>query len=265
MHTLRPGLLCVLALNACGEETFAEEDFDDGVCEPTEPAGFIDLIARDWYLFPDQLPDVDLSEGDSRAFLQRLVEGVDFDPSSDDRQVGDRYSYVTSVAAFEQANDGDFVGLGFRQQFEGPEDGRFLRLIEVFGSGPREAPTPASEAGLRRGDRIFAINGSRVADLVATRPAGTSEGAAVDAAFGEPREGEAVTLAGERRDGTAFSVRIVRRPIEFNEVPNAAVLVPGPEPIGYMVLRSFTTRGVLGELFEAVGALEEQRVTRLIV
>ncbi|MEL6184606.1 MAG: hypothetical protein AAFU79_08285, partial [Myxococcota bacterium] len=131
-----PVACALISLSAC-DESFAPEDFEDATCEDKEPTAFVDWVAREWYLQPDQLPDLELREGAAEAFLEELIEAVDLDPESSTVRE-DRFTYLTSVEAFEQARDGDYVGVGTNHVIEGEEGARFLRLVEVFGSGPLE-------------------------------------------------------------------------------------------------------------------------------
>ncbi|MEO0813361.1 MAG: S41 family peptidase, partial [Myxococcota bacterium] len=239
-------------------------DFADGTCEANEPAEFVRVVSESWYLYPDQLPTLDVPEGPSRPYLQELVENVDLAPDSPDLFAEDRFSFVTTVSSFTASSTGNFVGIGIQYRLEGEDGARFIRLQDVLGSGPREDPTPAGEGGLERADKIIGINGEAVSSIIANRGDEISELGAVSQAFGSGEEGEEVGLEIEKPDGTTFSVTLARRPIEQNEVPVAEVLDVGDESIGYMVFRGFTPSSP-DELAAAIAEFESQSIEKLII
>ena len=71
-----------------------------------------------------------------------------------------RFSYITSAAASNAFySDSQFIGYGFATSLQGEE----LRVLQVY------PDSPASEAGLARGDYILEVDGRSVAFLVAIR------------------------------------------------------------------------------------------------
>src|SRR5690606_17354632 len=108
------------------------------------------------------------------------------------RVAEDRYSYIEPAATYDAFFDqGRSLGFGITYQVEA--DALALRLVQ-----PR---SPAHAAGLRRGDRIVAIDGQPIADLLAA--------GALDAAFGPTEVGAGLEFT-IRRDGQLLPVAAAR-------------------------------------------------------
>ena len=107
------------------------------------------LIVRDvldqYYLWYQELPRVNPANYESP---EAYLEAVRYRP------LDNTFSYITSRAANDAFyGDSQFVGFGISTQTDGAE----MRVLQVF------PDSPASEAGLARGDRILEINGRSVA------------------------------------------------------------------------------------------------------
>lgn len=259
-----------LMVLSCGDDdsAFLDEAYFDGECTDGEASRFIRDVSQEWYLYREQLPELDVASFDTqRSYLAALVENVDLAPNSPNVQAADRFSFITSVQSFEVSSTGNFVGIGIRYRIEDEdvEGERGLRLVDVLGATERENPTPAGEAGLNRADRIVAINGRSVQSIIDERDDDQSEGAAVSEAMGPGEEGARVDFTVIRPDGTQFEASIVRRPIEQSEVPVAQVFERDDDKrIGYMVFRRFTPSSA-EDLRRAAIEFEEAGVTDLIV
>jgi len=114
--------------------------------------------------------------------------------------------------------DGNFVGLGVELKID--EQG--LRLVGVIRGGP------ASEAGLRAGDRIVAVGGTPVRGLGLDEAAGRLQGT----------EGTVVDIAVLRHDDTTRNFRLVRRHVEVESVAQSKMIAAAPG-VGYIQLTGF--------------------------
>lgn len=214
-------------------------------CSAGDEKRFVDGVMGRHYLFNAQLPDLDRTEFETAdALLRALIEDVD---------PPDRFSFIASrsgeVRFFEE---GKILGLGFNLRFVGDD----LFLSQVFGSQPGEPPSPASEAGLRRGDRLTAVGGRSVVELVANDE--------LDAAFGPNEPGLAVDIEVESPEGERRSVALERDFFVFDPVPVFDIFRRSDRTIGYVVLRSFVEPAVT-PLAEAMSSFRREGVNTVIL
>jgi C-terminal processing protease CtpA/Prc len=233
---LRPltALVCVplTLLGACsgggnGGSGGGSGDGSTAACTESERKQFTLDVARQWYLFPELLPTaVDLTQfEDAEQLLDHLTATA--------REQGkDRhFSYLTTRAE-EQAllGDGQFIGFGFRTR---TDEGNRAFVTEVFES------SPASEAGLRRGDEIVAVDAG--SGFVATGDL-LADGSTISDALGPA---EAGIRRGLRLLGTGGirEVGMAKRTVAIDPVPDAygALVLPlaGTAGVGYLNLRSY--------------------------
>ena len=94
-------------------------------------------VLQDLYLWNEFLPSVNPT---SFASPEDYLEAVRYRP------LDSRFSYITSAAASNAFySDSQFIGYGFSTSLQGDE----LRVLQVY------PDSPASEAGLARGDAIL--------------------------------------------------------------------------------------------------------------
>jgi len=229
-----------LALFACGEERvtyngceFPTPDIQD--CSFAEQQVFVEGVMRAHYLFNDQLTDVNRADfEDLGSFLRALTAEV---------EPPDRFTFVTTVSR-EQSFfvEGKTLGFGFSLVTDG--EGR-IRVREVFGVELGEPPSPASEAGLRRGDFILAVDGESIETLRA-------EGRLNAALFGYVPEDRA-----SFEIDTGRQTRVVELQYDFFEldpVPTVEVFERDGQSVGYLLVRNFSQPTVTG-LFDAFARL----------
>ena len=183
--------------------------------------------AREWYLFPDLLPaSVNLAEFPTAEDL------LDHLTATAREQGKDRFfSYLTARSAENSLlGEGQFIGFGFRTRTD-PVSRPFV--TEVFES------SPASEAGVQRGDEIVAVDtGSGlvpVGELLA-------DGSTISDALGPA---EAGVRRGLRllRNGATRDVTLTKRTVTIDPVSDTygALVLPlaGTAGVGYVNLRSY--------------------------
>jgi len=163
------------------------------------------------------------------------------------RPLDESFSYIvtesTSDAFF---SDSQFIGFGIGLKFEG----QVLRLTEVY------PDSPGSEAGLRRGYRIEAINGVSVADLVARGEIG--------GAFGPSEIGYSALIRFRDLAGVEGEVRMAKRLVTIPTVSGTRVLDVDGRKVGYLVFRNFTEPSV-GALTAAFDQLRAEGATELVL
>lgn len=190
---------------------------------------------RDLYFWNTEVPTVNAASFQSP---EALLEALRYRP------LDERYSYIGARAAEEAFySDSQFVGFGFGNRFDG--DG--LRILQVF------PDSPASEAGLQRGDRIVAIGGQSVIALASSGQLG--------AALGPSQEGFTIAFRYQRQDGSVVDARMTKRPVTIPTVSVLNVYEVEGRKVGYLFFRNFVqpSREALDEAFSAlrdVGATE---------
>jgi carboxyl-terminal processing protease len=187
-------------------------------------------IIHDNYVDPQSLDDQQLVYGAIRGMTDA---------------VGDSGHTSFMTAAEAKASDeslsGTFVGIGVQV---GTADAGGAEITTVFPN------TPAEEAGLKRGDRIVAVDGTstldETVDQVVTRVRGP--------------EGEDVTLTIARSGVANFDVTITRRKFDLPLVSWA--MIPGTR-IAMIRLDQFAT-GATDAVKQALDAAKEDGATGIV-
>jgi len=249
------GLICtvgLLALAGCGGGSSGSA-VGSGECSVGGQNATIKATMQEWYLFDDQLRDSDpLAFDDINVFLDDMV--ADVIPT-------DRFSYVWSQQEEDEFQSASYAGMGFSFQVLPGND---VRLMQVFGEFPDELQTPASTAGLKRGLRITAIDGVSTDDIIANRPAGTTEVSAISDAFGPRDLGVTVQLDYVDPQGVTGSATMTKEYIQFSTVALYDVFNLNGRITGYLNFRSFANPS-FEELRQAFLAFNAQGVTNLVV
>ena len=221
------------ALVACGGGGGGGGDGSvPAACSVSAEKNFVRDATNEWYLFPDLLPP-QVNPSDF-ATAQDLL---DFMTATARAQGKDRFfSYVTTKEADSSfLQEGEFIGFGFRVRLE-TDAGDRVYFLEAFEN------SPASEAGIGRGDELLAIDSGSgyvaVANILPSDP--TLSNAFGPAEVGVQR-GFRFAKAGT---GTVVEARLTKRVVTIQPVPTEGVRIltlpgnPGEE-VGYVNLRSF--------------------------
>jgi carboxyl-terminal processing protease len=163
------------------------------------------------------------------------------------RPVDNSFSFITSAASNDAFySDSQFIGYGFGNQTTSTE----IRVLQVY------EDSPASEAGLSRGDRITTVNGRGVPAMVAD---GTIGGAFGAAEIGVATTIEWNTPAGERRNA-----RLVKRLVTIPTVSLTRVVEVDGRKVGYLFFRNFVQPSSAA-LTEAFAALKTAGASELVL
>ena len=173
------------------------------------------LIDQAWHDIQNNY--VDAKNLDSQALAYAAIQGIV-------AAVGDtgHTSFMTAAQAqaMDQALSGTFVGIGVEIA---PDDGKGGVVVgQVFPN------TPAQTAGLKRGDRIIAVDG---------KPTTSETQDQIIQSIRGP-EGTSVTLTVERTGQANFNVTITRR--KYDLPLSSWTMIPG-RTIAYIRLDSFAT------------------------
>jgi carboxyl-terminal processing protease len=204
-------------------------------CTVASQNRYVNDVMRDIYYWNTELPTVNTT---SFSSPEQLLEALRFRP------LDERFSYIGSRAAEEAFySDSQFIGFGFANGY----DGLGLKILQVF------PDSPASEAGLKRGDRIISIEGQSVIALAMSGGLGN--------ALGPSQEGFAMSFRYQRLDDTTADARMVKRPVTIPTVSYLNLYEIDGRKIGYLFFRNFVepSRAALDEAFNAlrdVGATE---------
>ena len=163
------------------------------------------------------------------------------------RPIDNSFSFIAPAESQDAFyGESQYVGYGFSNQTTENE----VRVLQVY------PDSPASEAGLSRGDRIVTINGRSVNSMVIDGTIGTAFGAAE---IGVATSIEWDTLAGARR-----SARVVKRVVTIPPVSLTSIVDVDGRKVGYLFFRNFVTPSTAA-LNEAFDALKAAGATELVL
>jgi carboxyl-terminal processing protease len=169
----------------------------------------------------------------TRAALRGMMS--ELDPHSE-------YLDAEAFSATEEELNNEFSGIGIQVE---ERDGHIVVITPI-------ADTPAERAGIRRGDRLVAIDGKPIADP-------TIEGV-LRLIRGEPGSEVKLTIYRSSQD-KEITVQLKRQKIRLRSVRNAEVR---PDGIGYLQITQFSER--TGEEFtDALRQMEKGGLRALVL
>lgn len=163
------------------------------------------------------------------------------------RPIDNTFSFITAAASNDAFySDSQFIGYGFGNQTTATE----IRVLQVYDD------SPASEAGLSRGDRIVSVNGQTVASMVTNGTIGS--------AFGASEVGVVTTIEWETPSGARRSARMVKRLVTIPTVSLTRVVDVDGRRVGYLFFRNFVTPSTAA-LTDAFAALKAAGANELVL
>ena len=227
---------------------------DGDACGVPAQIDFVEAVTDSWYLWYDEMADVDKSGYESaQAYLDaRLAPLIE-----DGRDRG--FSYMTTITEDETSiSSGAYIGFGFRSS----SSSTGLFIIDVFESGPAWA------AGVRRGMELLAVdtgNGFETLEQLSEREATSEE------IFGASEVG-VVRDFRFRQNGTEVEFSIAKDELEPPALAGEPLLIErsGLSPVGYLHLRQFINAALtpaegFSSLTDATTLFKEASVTDLII
>lgn len=212
----RTALACLLALTvlvAAPSPARAQGSFIS--CTTAGKNIYVRDVMTDLYLWYSQMPNVNPTSYDSP---EAYLDAVRY------RTLDSTFSYITSRAANDAFySDSQFIGIGLSTSLNGAE----MRVLQVF------AESPASEAGLLRGDRIVEIGGQTVTALISSGQIGS--------AFGPSEIGVETDLVFVNQAGTRREAHLIKRLVTIPTVSLTHVYNIGGRRVGYLFFRNFVT------------------------
>ncbi len=208
-----------------------------GSCELPEMRTWVNNNMNDYYLFSDQVPNVNLND---YADIETLITDLRVQPF-------DRFSYIgdaqQSAAFFDE---GKLFGFGWRLARTSETDVQF-KLINPG--------SPIAQHDVRRGDFLRAINGVTL-DVI------TSE--QVDEFFGTGDEVTSPTLTIQRGANAPFNVTVTKTTFNLQTVLKTDVIQQGNQRVGYLHFLSFLETSN-AELDSAIDELASQNINELVL
>jgi C-terminal processing protease CtpA/Prc len=228
-HHVRAPLTLALGLSlsllaACGGGDGGSAGSGISACGEAARKDWVLGVTRDWYLFPETLPaSVNVAAYSSaEELLDALTAGAR-------AQGKDRFfSYLTTKAAEDSLlGEGQFTGFGFRNR---TDDGNRPFILDVFDA------SPASEAGLQRGDEVVAVDqGSGFVPVSQSLASGATFADLLGPAEAGVRRGLRVL-----RSGATLEVQLTKRTLTIDPVVLVSTLpMAGTTGVGYLHLRSY--------------------------
>ena len=207
-------------------------------CSTTGQNTYVRDVLRDFYLWYQHLPNANPSRYSSP---EAYLEAVRYKP------LDSHFSYITSRAANDAFySDSQFIGYGLSTTTSDTE----MRVLQVFDD------SPASEAGLARGDRILEINGRSVSSLISSGQIGN--------AFGPSEIGVESRVRFAHRNGDEHTQTMTKRLVTIPTVSLTRVFEIEGRKVGYLFFRNFV-RPSYQALDDAFAALKEARVEDLVL
>ncbi len=207
-------------------------------CTITSQNLYVRDVLDEYYFWYRQLPRLNPA---NYASPEAYLEAARYRP------LDASFSYITSRAANEAFfGDSQFVGLGISTQTTETE----IRILQVF------PESPASDAGMSRGDRITQINGQSVAELVATGEIG--------GAFGASEPGVSVAVVFRTRAGVERRATLTKRVVTIPTVSLTRTFQVDGRTVGYLFFRNFVEPSY-DALDAAFAALREAGATDLVI
>lgn len=193
-------------------------------CSVPAQLDFVEEVAQSWYLWFDELAEVDkASYTDPAAYLDALTAPL----AADLRDPG--FSYLTSITADEaRFTSGAYIGFGFRYTITAANE---FVMIDVFEG------SPAYQAGFRRGWELLAIDsGSGFETMAELRDRGASS----EEVFGANEVGvERLFRLG--KGDRLLEVAVAKVELDPPALAGKPLLLArsGNSPVAYLNLRQF--------------------------
>ncbi|MCB9567976.1 MAG: PDZ domain-containing protein [Myxococcales bacterium] len=235
MKLIRCSLVGALFLGACVDPVMVDPPDD---CTVLSQNQYVIDVMKHAYLWNHEVPDLDPSLYDEPAALLADLRYREVDRWS---RVSDK---AQSDALFEA---GKFIGYGFNHM---RDDDDKIRVSFVHDD------SPASRAGLRRGDEIVEINRLSIAEIDA--------GGLWGDMFGPTELGIRVDLQVVEDEGAVREVSLEKDWIKIVTVPVSTIIESDGRKIGYLVFSTFVDTAI-PELDEVVAGFRQAGVQELIV
>ena len=197
---------------------------------------FVYNVMQDLYLYYDQIPNVNPRDF---ASPRALLEGI--------KAPNDRFSFIVDQQAqtnFFEA--GTYNGLGFSFS----NDGNAYTITFVYDD------SSAGRAGLKRSDRIIAVEGIPVSQI--------NDGGGLNAYLTNFTDGTDVTFSVSKSGAATTNLTMNRGLVRINTVLKTDVITANTLKVGYLAFSSFIEPSK-AELQNAFNTLKQQDIDELVL
>ncbi len=235
----RTALACLVALVVtCATPPLARAQSAPISCATAGKNLYVRDVMTDLYLWYAEMPNVNPT---SYASPEAYLEAVRY------KTLDSTFSYITSRAANDAFySESQYIGFGLSTMLNGLE----MRVTQVF------PESPASDAGLSRGDRIVEIGGGLVTALISSGQIGS--------AFGPLEIGVELDIAFLNDAGARREAHMVKGLVTIPTVSLTRVFNVGGRRVGYMFFRNFVEPSYEA-LDNAFAELSAARVEELVL
>ncbi len=220
--------------------------------EPVTPASQADVVKdaiydvmSEWYYWNQELP----AKPNTSNFTSNddFLDALTFKPL-------DRFSYITTSAAFSDAFVGRNAGHGFGLAFDS-EDRLYVTFVYE--------ESPAGQDGWQRGWEIIGINGRPIADYA-------TSGGGFDFNLGPRDPGVENSFTFRLPDGSETTRTNVKAEYQSNSVLHEEVIETDGKRVGYWVYQSFKATANINptksiEVDESMTFFQSQNIDELII
>jgi carboxyl-terminal processing protease len=228
----------VVVIVICAAPPGAEAQNGPVSCSTAGKNLYVRDVMDDLYLWYAEMPRLDAASFESP---EAYLDAVRYRP------LDSTFSYITSREANDAFySESQFIGFGLSTTI----DDLGMRVAQVF------PESPASEAGLSRGDRIVEIGGRAVAALIA--------GGEIGSAFGPAELGLEVRIVFVTGTAARREALMVKRLVTIPTVSLTRVYERNGRRIGYIFFRNFVEPSYAA-LEEAFAGLSAARVDELVL
>ena len=239
-------LLAFLFIVSCENTLHDTQEIDEDKCSQENINREAYKYLKDWYLWYEHLPEIDPADYETMSAMINAVKYREGD------KLIDRFSYSVTKSEHDDYYAGKRYGMGFSWM----RDEENLLYISMVYPG-----SPAYSAGLRRGQRVLAMNDVTVEELDENaiynrehkNDAGFEEKTDWDNVYNAENKGEAVKFLLLEKE-TEIEATVYLDDYTSKSVLASAVIEDDGVKTGYLHLKSFIqpSEGELDEVIEAL-------------
>lgn len=228
-------MVLMLSMSACerADDGAGDDEFGQPAsCQIVDQNRFVLEVMQEIYFWNDQLPTVDPTDFATPA---DLLEALRFRPL-------DRFSQIADAARFVATLQGEVISFGLGALVTDNGEARVRYMI---------ADSPAGRAGLVRGERVLAVDGRPIHELITTG-GNVNPQDGLKVVLQPEGVGAEVVLRIQRTNGLVEEVPLVSELLTLSLVPITRIFEVAGRPTGYLFFLGYAERAIneLNGVFE---------------